>query len=596
MTTKIKAGVIGDGVVGTTQIADDAITSAKLDTNIAVAGTLTVTGDANFDSNTLFVDASANSVGIGTTSPNSDTTLTISAANNQIDLISTDNSEASINFVNSGGISRQGFIKYEHDGDYSGNMQFRVAGSERVRIDSSGRVGITVVPETDWHVDRPPLQIGNNGSISSKSISTNAQMSVNANAKQISSSNATGWKYIDSEYASQHFQFNGEHQFRVAPSGTADAAITWTNAMVIDNSGNVGIGTTTPVTALEISTDGADHLTLNRADASININNVLGGIVVSADDPTENRSGAKIGFTAADNWTTNYFPTNIIFSNDAAGTMTPRMTIDNSGNVGIGTASPYGLTHWEKSSTVNLVATNTGADGQADTTVMSLIGQARGYSNNLSKLASIDFKTDPTTWYYGAITFNVANLDGTDTSRTPLEAMRINRLGNVLMGAPSNASGQRLHIESAAQFGQIGLRHSSAASGKFWYIGPASNNTFAIYNQTPAGVYLADGATSWTGASDESLKENIVELTGALDKVKDYRCVEYNLISDETNSKKIGFIAQDWQEDYSQVVSQDSDGNLGMQYTETIPVLLKAIQEQQTLIDDLKSRLDSAGL
>src|SRR6056300_402843 len=97
MTTKIKAGVIGDGVVGTTQIADDAITSAKLDTNIAVAGTLTVTGDItgtlataaqpnitsvgtltaltggtgdlNWDSGTLFVDSSANAVGIGTTSP-----------------------------------------------------------------------------------------------------------------------------------------------------------------------------------------------------------------------------------------------------------------------------------------------------------------------------------------------------------------------------------------------------------------------------------------------------------------------------------------------------------------------------------------------
>ena len=60
-------------------------------------------------------------------------------------------------------------------------------------------------------------------------------------------------------------------------------------------------------------------------------------------------------------------------------------------------------------------------------------------------------------------------------------------------------------------------------------------------------MYLTDGATSWTGSSDENLKENIVELTGVLGKVKDFRCVEYNLISDETNSKKIGFIAQDWQ-------------------------------------------------
>ena len=58
-----------DGSIDTVHIADGAITSAKLDTNIAVGGTLTVTGDANFDSNTLFVDSSANAVGIGTSSP-----------------------------------------------------------------------------------------------------------------------------------------------------------------------------------------------------------------------------------------------------------------------------------------------------------------------------------------------------------------------------------------------------------------------------------------------------------------------------------------------------------------------------------------------
>jgi len=109
---------------------------------------------------------------------------------------------------------------------------------------------------------------------------------------------------------------------------------------------SLGIGTSSPVTALEISTDGADHITLNRADASININNVLGGIVVSADDPTANRSGAKIGFTAGANWTTNNFPTNIIFSNDASGTMTERMRIDSSGNLLVGNtdSTPYDRT------------------------------------------------------------------------------------------------------------------------------------------------------------------------------------------------------------------------------------------------------------
>ena len=67
--TKITSRVIADNAVTTAAIADDAITSAKLDTNIAVAGTLTVTGDANFDTSTLVVDATNDRVGIGTTSP-----------------------------------------------------------------------------------------------------------------------------------------------------------------------------------------------------------------------------------------------------------------------------------------------------------------------------------------------------------------------------------------------------------------------------------------------------------------------------------------------------------------------------------------------
>ena len=65
----VSIGTPSDNSVDTVQLVDGAVTSAKLDTNIAVGGTLTVTGDANFDSNTLFVDASANAVGIGTSSP-----------------------------------------------------------------------------------------------------------------------------------------------------------------------------------------------------------------------------------------------------------------------------------------------------------------------------------------------------------------------------------------------------------------------------------------------------------------------------------------------------------------------------------------------
>jgi hypothetical protein len=241
------------------------------------------------------------------------------------------------------------------------------------------------------------------------------------------------------------------------------------------------------------------------------------------------------------------------------------------GNVGIGTNADYG----DRLSVVPAATATTVAAAK-----QIQIGEA---SNNASYRMQLGYYADPVSSYQSSI----QSIAGGNPTNLVLNGDG----GNVLVGATSNASNQRLHVESAGTYGQLGLRNSGATAGKFWYVGAQSNNTFLIYNNGVAGVYLTDGATSWAGSSDENLKENIVELTGVLGKVKDFRCVEYNLISDETNSKKIGFIAQDWQEDYSQVVSQDENGNLGMQYTETIPVLLKAIQEQQALIESLTARI-----
>ena len=152
---------------------------------------------------------------------------------------------------------------------------------------------------------------------------------------------------------------------------------------------------------------------------------------------------------------------------------------------------------------------------------------------------------------------------------------------NIGTHTPNIISSEQVAVRSGTNIASFGLDRIHFDSSNYY-----------VLNASSVGVKLVNGATAWTTQSDENLKENIVELTGAIDKIKDYRCVEYNLITDETKSKKIGFIAQDWQKDYNQIIDKDDDGNLGIRYTETIPVLLKAIQEQQTQIEALQSEIN----
>jgi hypothetical protein len=183
---------------------------------------------------------------------------------------------------------------------------FRTSGTERMRIDSSGNVGINVTPNA-WGFYKG-LQI-NDGALVDAS---NNQTVLSKNGFY----NGTDWIYINSNFASFYQQFQGQHRWHTAPSGTAGNAISFTQAMTLDASGNLLVGTTTA----SYSASGRGLAVLGGSASGLlgfQIGGVAKGYVGHFD-------------TSMQVWSDTNSP--MLFGTNSL----ERMRIDSSGNVGIG--------------------------------------------------------------------------------------------------------------------------------------------------------------------------------------------------------------------------------------------------------------------
>jgi hypothetical protein len=102
----------------------------------------------------------------------------------------------------------------------------------------TGNVGIGVVPEADIYSTYQTVQFGEAGALICQSGNNGAVFYGN-NVVYNGSNSVTGGKYIESDEASALKMQQGKHEFLVAASGTADAAISWNTAMQINNAGIV---------------------------------------------------------------------------------------------------------------------------------------------------------------------------------------------------------------------------------------------------------------------------------------------------------------------------------------------------------------------
>jgi hypothetical protein len=119
-------------------------------------------------------------------------------------------------------------------------IAFAEGGTEVARFDSSGNLGLRVTP-SPWQSGRAAFQIGSAGCVVGSSSLT-SYVDVGANTYINSAVSNT---YINTAPASLYRQTTGVHQWYTAPSGTAGNAITFTQAMTLDASGNLLVGTAT---------------------------------------------------------------------------------------------------------------------------------------------------------------------------------------------------------------------------------------------------------------------------------------------------------------------------------------------------------------
>jgi hypothetical protein len=430
-------------------------------------------------------------------------------------------------------------------------IAFTEGGVESMRIDSAGNLGLGVTPSA-WGVSGI-LQLGRTA-LSGGANAVGSSLSWNAYYD-------TSWKYYDSLQASQYSQANGVHSWFTAPSGTAGNAITFTQAMTLDASGNFGVGATP---------------TAFWSGSYINmfVGNTAGGAIAAGTSASRNCVIAGNGTSA---YLANEANGPIIFN--ANGVERARFTAG--GNLGIGTTNPafpldiFGTTGAMRinsttaTNSAYLYTTNGGGDFY--------------YGKNNS--SGSDFGGTG----YAAVLYSSGNYP-MQFHTNSTERMRITSDGFLCLGTTSKNTDGLLSISADSSFNQgITIKDTNAANIIYYiYFTNSSGNG--------AGRIEHTGATtvSYVTSSDARLKTNIVDSGSAQSIIESIKIREFDWVSGE--HQRFGVVAQELIDVAPEAVSvgRKEDDSWGVDYSKLVPHLIKYVQEQQAIITQLQ--LDVAAL
>ena len=405
-------------------------------------------------------------------------------------------------------------------------------------------------------------------------------------------------------------------------SGTANYVSKWsdadtiTNSVIYDDGTNVGINDSLGYGKLTLKTSGTFTFDSNDGDFSgVNLTlktdnistNEVGSGIVWIKGGTDNRKVAAItNYTYSD---TDQAGLNFYVQTTPSGSsavLSEAMRIDSSGNVGIGTSSPAVKLDVEGSGTGDtnvLSLSNFETDDSGDETVNIKFRLTRSYSTPevLNDAAFIKVGKE-TSWTDTAQRKSFMSFWTRNGATEPTERMRIDASGNVNVGSSSTIQSNEntntgVSILPAGSF--LSARDSVFANVYVVkHTGFAGEMVrFVVGGNDVGSIDTTTTSTSYNTSSDYRLKENVVEMTGALDRVDALKPSRFNFIADPETTVD-GFLAHEVAEVVPEAISGqkdevDAEGNpiyQGIDQSKLVPLLVGAIQELKARIEILENK------
>lgn len=169
---------------------------------------------------------------------------------------------------------------------------------------------------------------------------------------------------------------------------------------------------------------------------------------------------------------------------------------------------------------------------------------------------------------------------------TSTGTVQINNSNPTLWLQDTDHKGAAIHVNSNTCY----ILRSAAVNGTSWDNGP--NDRFPMTLSLDTGDVVFSGNV--TAYSDIRLKRDVQDLSYGLKEIMKLRPISYKRVGTDTDRLEVGFIAQEVRDVIPEIVheQQDDQKTLTMSYDKMVAPLVRAIQEQQDMINKLMSRVE----